>query len=322
MRDWMKRDKVKQEILRILAEKFRSRLERSDLDFSTLQEIRMRVDAPFILVIGGEECFISRNGGLTGDIRYALPVSSEDLKETLQYISGYSMYAFEDELRQGFITVQGGHRVGVAGKIVTENGKIKTMKYISFLNIRLAHEITGCANHILPYILEGGKLCHSLIVSPPRCGKTTLLRDVIRQLSNGDGKRRGMTVGVVDERSELGACHQGVPQNDLGVRTDILDCCPKLSGMIMLVRSMSPEVIAVDEIGEKEDVEAIVYAMNCGCQMLATAHGRDMDELRAKPVFREMIGERLFKRYVVLDNLGGVGHVSRIFNERGMVLYA
>lgn len=315
-------DKVKQEILRILAEKFRNRLDCIGLDFSNLQEIRMRVDAPFILVIGGEECFVSLDGNLTRDVRCALTVTSGDLKETLQYISGYSMYAFEDELRQGFITVQGGHRVGVAGKIVTEDGKIKTMKYISFLNIRLAHEITGCANHILPYILEDGKVCHSLIVSPPRCGKTTLLRDIIRQLSNGNEKRRGMTVGVVDERSELGACHLGVPQNDLGIRTDILDCCPKLNGMIMLVRSMAPEVIAVDEIGEKEDVEAIAYAMNCGCQMLATAHGRDMDELRAKPVFREMIGERLFKRYIVLNNLGGVGHVSKIFNERGMVLYA
>ena len=150
-------------------------------------------------------------------------VSQKDLKETLEYISDYSLYAFEEEIRQGFITIQGGHRIGLAGKAVTDRDKIRSMKYISFINIRFSHQIRGCGNKVMPYLYEHGEVFHTLIVSPPRCGKTTLLRDVIRQISDGTEKVPGMTVGVVDERSEIGACYQGIPQNDLGIRTDILD---------------------------------------------------------------------------------------------------
>lgn len=317
----MEQEIVKEQILSIMSVRYRDTLRRVTWDFSKLQEIRMRINRPLLLIYDKEEYFVTHSGKITRKQEEAIVVNPRELKETLEYISDYSLYAFEDEIRQGFITIQGGHRVGVAGKIILEHGRIKGMKYISFLNIRIAHQVPGCADKVMPYIMKNNQICHSLIVSPPRCGKTTLLRDIIRQLSNGCKGYDGVTVGVVDERSELGACHMGVPQNDLGIRTDVLDCCPKLDGMIMLIRSMAPDVIAVDEIGEKEDIEAIAYAMNCGCKMLATVHGKNMDELRGKPVFESLIREHVFERYIVLDSQGRIGHVQNIFDERGSVLY-
>lgn len=152
----------------------------------------------------------------------AVIVTPEDIKETMALVSNYSLYAYEDEIRQGYITIKGGHRVGIAGKTVLENERVKTIQYISFMNIRLSHQVKGCANQVLPYIINEGRLCHTLIISPPCCGKTTMLRDIIRQVSES-----GQSVGVVDERSEIAACYLGIPQNELGIRTDVLDGCPK-----------------------------------------------------------------------------------------------
>lgn len=239
----------------------------------------------------------------------------------MEYIGNYSLYAFEDEIRQGFITIQGGHRVGIAGKTVIEAEHVKNIKHISFINIRLSHQVKGCADKIIPYITMQEHVFHTLIISPPRCGKTTLLRDIIRQLSDGNKSRSGMTVGVVDERSEIGACYMGVPQNDLGIRTDILDCCPKADGMLMLIRSMSPEVIAVDEIGQREDLDAIEYVINCGCRLVATVHGSCIDDVKQKPVLGRMVKEKMFERYIILNNRVGIGNVEEIYDDRGTLLY-
>ena len=176
------------------------------------------------------------------------------------------------------------------------------------------------ADRIFPYITYNKQMYHTLLISPPRCGKTTLLRDMIRQVSNGNGWVKGCTVGVVDEHSELGSCYLGNPQNDMGARTDILDRCPKADGMIMLIRSMAPQVIAVDEIGVKEDVHAIEYAMHCGCKMLATAHGESMEELMRKPIFETLIQKKRFERYVILSNHHRIGGVAAIYDEDGNVV--
>ena len=252
------------------------------MDFEQMQEIRMRVQGPFLMIHNNQEFFITPEGKLSKKREDAFWVSQKDLKETLEYISDYSLYAFEEEIRQGFITIQGGHRIGLAGKAVTDRDKIRSMKYISFINIRLSHQIRGCGNKVMPYLYEHGEVFHTLIVSPPRCGKTTLLRDVIRQISDGTEKVPGMTVGVVDERSEIGACYQGIPQNDLGIRTDVLDACPKTEGMLLLLRAMSPRVIAIDELGSREEMEALRSAASCGCRILATAHGETFADMERR----------------------------------------
>lgn len=309
----------KDEVLKVLPMELRRIIGGLAVDFDDMQEIRIRAGSPLMVVYKGQEYFVTEDGTMESMPNRPYRVSQEELKETMEFVSNYSMYAFEEELRQGFITIQGGHRVGVAGKIILEREQIKNMRYISFINIRLAHQVLGCADRVLPYVVQGESIYHTLIISPPRCGKTTLLRDMIRQLSNGNKERRGLDVGVVDERSELGACFQGRPQNDLGYRTDVLDCCPKREGMMMLVRSMSPKIIAVDEIGFREDVEALEYVMNCGVKILATVHGKSMEEIRSKPVLGRLVREKVFQRYILLS-ARQTGKVEAIFDERGSYL--
>lgn len=302
-------------ILNVLPRSVRILIHKEQLQYEHLQEIKLRVEKPLLLIYRGEELIL---GGQRGK---PYMVTKEDVREMLEYISNYSLYAYEQEMKQGFITIEGGHRVGMAGQVIMEGGKIKNMKYISSINIRVSHEVLDCANKIFPYITYNKQMYHTLIISPPRCGKTTLLRDVIRQISDGNRWIKGCTVGVVDERSELGGCYLGVIQNNLGMRTDILDRCPKADGMIMLIRSMAPQVVAVDEIGAKEDVHAIEYAMHCGCKMLATAHGDSMEEICKKPIFEKLIREKRFERYVILSNRYRLGGIEAVYDENGDLIY-
>lgn len=308
------------EILQVLSLDLRQLFSGDYYDYDKLQEIRLRVNEPLIVIYDNREFFVTEEGRRGLNRRNSYIVQSNDVKETLEYISNYSLYAYEDEIRQGFITIQGGHRVGLAGKVVLEAGSIKSVKHISFINIRLSHQIRGCSKKVLSFITDGRRAFHTLIVSPPRCGKTTLLRDIIRALSDGSDDFPGMTVGVVDERSEIGACYKGIPQNDLGIRTDVLDCCPKAYGMLMLIRAMSPQIIAVDEIGGHEDIEAIYNVINCGCKLIATVHGSSIDDIRERPGLRKLVEERIFERYIILNNNGQVGGISNIFDERGCEL--
>ncbi|MDR1700482.1 MAG: stage III sporulation protein AA [Lachnoclostridium sp.] len=316
------------EIVRVLPAEIRDAVNNLDIEYEKLQEIHLRVGRPLMLIYDNRELILNRknhsikNKNSTGAGQTYI-MNAEDLQESMEYISNYSMYAFEEELRQGFITIQGGHRVGIAGKAVMQGNHVSGIRHVSFINIRLSHQIRGCADDVMRYIADKGKVFHTLIISPPKCGKTTLLRDIIRQLSdgkrsyNGVPEREGKNIAVVDERSELGACYQGVPQNDLGIRTDVLDCCPKAEGMMMMIRSMSPDVIAVDEIGSKADMEAIHHAINCGCVIIATVHGSNMDDVRKKPILGQLVTEKVFQRYIILTNEGHVGKVKEIFDERG-----
>lgn len=280
-------------------------------DYNCLYEIRLRAGRPLFLIYAGGERFLR----IKGHEPYL--VTRQDLKETLEYISGYSLYAYEDEIRQGYISVQGGHRVGVTGKVILNGDRIKGMKYISCINVRLSHQLPGCADAVMPYIQMQNHIAHTLIISPPRGGKTTLLRDVIRQLSNGREGISGVTVGVVDERSELAGSWQGIPQNDLGMRTDILDACPKAEGMKMLVRSMSPDVVAVDELGREEDFRAVESVIYCGCRLIATAHGNSLEDILAQPFFQKLKKMEIFEKYIVLGDRNQTGVIKGIYDAKG-----
>lgn len=300
--------------IKILSTPIKKLIRQSKLQVEKLEEIRLRIGQPVWLLYERMPFYLKKDSSIGRGKELAYIVTEMDLKETLEYASGFSMYAYEHERRQGYLTIQGGHRIGMAGKVVMEQGKVKTISDIAMLNIRLAHECIGCAKKILPYIKEQEEVVSTLILSPPGGGKTTLLRDFIRELAS---EEEGYTVGVVDERSELAACYKGVPQNQLGVTVDVLDGCSKAEGMRMLLRSMAPEIIAVDEIGSMEDIEAIRQVTNNGCRLLATMHGSNMEDMKKKHSVNILMEENVFQRFIVLDNRYHAGRIKGIYKDYG-----
>lgn len=267
------------QILKYFPASLRGQIGREDL--AGAEEIRVRVRQPL------EFNYRDRRVKQFGIVEKA------ELYEMLNYMTGYSLYALEEEIRQGFFTVEGGHRVGLCGHMSyhgTDDGERTDVLYdISGINIRIARELKGCAKELLACLRSGRSIHNTLIFAPPGVGKTTYLRDCIRMLSAGEAGMPGVKVGVVDERSEIAACHRGVMQNDLGPRTDVLDNCPKAIGMQMLLRSMSPDVIAVDELGGETDYEAVAHAMRTGVRILGTVHAKNRREVMEKPHMAEIL---------------------------------
>jgi len=302
--------KMAKEILDILPKSIRDILE-STVDINKLQEIRLKVNRPLYVYSNNNEK------------SFHYKTSLEEMKYVLQKISNYSIYAFEDEIKQGYITIKGGHRVGLCGTVVTENNIIKTIKNIVSINIRVAKEVIDCSKEILPYMIEENNVLNTIIISPPKCGKTTILRDICRVLSTGSSslKLTGKNITIIDERSELGACYNGVPQMNIGDRTDVLDNCPKSQGIIMAIRSMSPQIIVCDEIGTSSDMESIIAALNSGVNLITTIHGFDVEDLYKRPVFREVMENSVFKRAIVLSNRKGAGTIEYVydFTKRGEI---
>lgn len=296
-------------IWKILPRRIRESLIAQIPDEERLQEIRLRAGQEVLFYCGGQEYTLKPEE--------CNRITPEEIQETIQYATGYSLYAYEQEMKQGYITIEGGHRIGIAGQVIMEQNGVRNFRYISSVNIRVAHQVRGCADAVMPYLMSQDNIYSTLIIAPPGCGKTTLLRDLIRQIANGCDHLKGKTVGVVDERSELGGCYLGIRQNDLGIRTDLLDACPKADGMLMLIRSMGPEVIAVDEIGSIEEVGILQYAMHCGCRMLATVHGENYQEIRGKPLFEDFFRMQLFERYVVLCRGERIGQLEGIYDHQG-----
>ncbi|MCH5253811.1 MAG: stage III sporulation protein AA [Lachnospiraceae bacterium] len=291
----------KEEILHIFPDFMRSKWEKVAECADRLQEIRLRVKQPVIVLMDNREWFLSKMGGLTDDLFHAVYSSEKELEAVLTHVCHYSIYAFADEIRQGFMTISGGHRIGLSGQVILEDREqIRNIKYIRYLNIRIAHEVKGVSDKALPYLYREGQVLNTLIISPPGCGKTTMLRDLVRNFSQGNVHGRGRNVGLVDERSEIAGSFLGVPQNDIGMRTDVMDACPKQEGMMMLIRSMAPEILAVDELGSIKDVEAMHRAIQCGCKMLATIHGFSLEEVSSKPYMKDVMEEKLFDRYLLL----------------------
>ena len=309
---------MQEELLHIFPLHLRETLQKVTMKDNTLEEIRIRIGQPVIFHMENEEWYLKKETGrLERSQVNAYCATKEDIRSMVKFISSYSLYAYEDEMKRGFITMQGGHRIGVAGQVVMDGGKVLSLSNIYFLNIRVAREKRGCAKDIIPYLVHRNSIYNTLFVSPPGIGKTTYLRDAIRILSNGSDRLDGMKISIIDERSEIAACRQGIPQNDVGCRTDVLDACPKAEGMMMLIRSMAPEVVAVDEIGGENDLEALRYVMNCGCRILATVHGNSMEDIREKPGLSSFLQEKRFERYVVLGNRRGPGTVEAVYDAAG-----
>lgn len=256
-----------------------------------LEEIRIRIGLPIILKYSNK------------DIILDYKTTQKDLLDILEKICENSIYSYQNQICNGYITIIGGHRVGLTGSVVMQNGKIVNINNISSLNFRIARQVLGCSNELLKYIIdyENNTIYNTLIVSPPGAGKTTILRDVIRQISNGIGDFEGKTIGIVDERNEISAMYKGISQNDIGIRTDVLENIPKSIGMKMLVRSMAPQIICADEIGSLEDVEAIKYIVCSGVKGIFTAHGANFQELQLNPELKQLLDSYTFKRLVFLD---------------------
>ncbi|MCF8009743.1 MAG: stage III sporulation protein AA [Clostridiales bacterium] len=282
---------------------------------SNLEEIRLRQGRPLLLGFNNGDKYLTANGELVSEPNISYIITVEDIQRVTRLVSKSSLYALEEELKNGYITLPGGCRVGLTGKVVMDGEKVKTIKYISGLNIRISREVKGIAEKLLPYLLDKNKnVRHTLLLSPPRCGKTTLLRDLVRLLSTGMPaiKYSGTTVGLVDERSEIAGCYCGVPQKDVGTRTDVLDGCPKAQGMMMLLRAMGPNVLAADEIGKQEDVKVIEEVINAGVSLLFTVHGSTLEEITQRPALEYLFNLKVIERFVILGRSRGVGTIEDI----------
>ncbi len=257
-----------------------------------LQEIRIRINRPIMLKLKNY------------DILIEYTVTEKEIMQIVEKICDNSIYAYKNQISEGFITINGGHRIGITGTAVIEQGKIINIKYISSLNFRIAREVKGASNALLKEILNQSEnnIYNTLIVSPPGKGKTTILRDAIRQISNGikEINFKGKTCGIVDERGEIAACYRGIPQNDIGIRTDVIENVTKSQGIKILIRSMSPQVIACDEIGSKEDVQAIKYAFSSGVKGIFTMHGKSLEDIKRNPDIAELLNIGIIEKIFII----------------------
>lgn len=318
-------DRAREEIGTLLPQRIRAILDRSPLPvWSGLEEIRLRLGRPLALHRRRESCFLDEGGGIA-PAEGAYRPDRQDLERALQLISSSSLYAFGEELRNGYLTVPGGHRVGLCGQAVVQGGRIVRLKHITGMNYRVARQVKGAARPYLRHFLDQRRrrVYHSLLIAPPGGGKTTFLRDLARCLSDGVAELgfSGFKVAVVDERSEIAGSFQGRPQLDVGERTDVLDACPKAEGMMMLLRAMGPQIIVTDEIGREEDAAAVLEVIHAGVTVVATAHGSSLAELRSRPGLRRLLDHRVFERALILGWSRGAGTVEQLCDlnrDRGL----
>lgn len=290
------------EILEFLPKRLRKYL--AFVSLENVEEIRLRRGQPLMIYTNNDVWFVNREGIVNKTLKENVTVNEDDINSALELISGHSLYAVEQSLKRGYITVSGGHRIGICGSVVLKNGRIHTINHINALNYRLSREITGAGDVLINTIVRDNRVLNTLIVSPPGCGKTTLLRDLIRQIS-----QKGFKVSVADERNEISAVHNGDFGYNLGFSCDVLEGASKSDAMSILIRSMSPQVIATDEIGTQKDFEIINKAMHSGVAVISTIHS----DSRKTLIKRDPKLCKCFDCIVTLSHKNGPGTIEEIY---------
>lgn len=275
-----------------------------------IEELRMREGQTLSYVSMGEEH--------VPDIWRSHTVTAKEISWVLESAGKGSIHAVLEQFKHGFLSVEGGHRIGICGSVAMRGDTLINFRHISSISIRFSHEVLSIAEPVLPKLMEAGRLKSTLIFSAPGGGKTTFLRDCIRCLSDGvctDAFR----VGVADERGEICDMHAGKPQRNIGNRTDIMDSCPKDRALIMLLKGMNPQVLAVDEITAKEDVQAIEEVAGCGVSLIATAHGQAPNDVMLRPIYRQLLQKEIFERFVWIGFREGK-RVYRVLGKKEMLV--
>ncbi len=288
-------------------------------DRNNLKEIRLYANKNIILCFGNENKFLKVNGQVTSNEEDDLvKLTQFDIDEIFKAFCDYSVHSYLEEISKGFITIKGGHRVGVYGTVVIEDNKITSIKEISSLNIRVAREVSGCSDFLFERIFFS-KPVSTLIVGVPNSGKTTILRDIVKNFSKG--KSSGIKkVSVIDERGEITSMYAGESQNDLGYATDVYNLCPKEIGIEMALRAGSPDIIVCDEIGSDDDVDLMLKTMLSGVKVVATTHAGTLQELMSKTNIMRMLSNNVFEKIVLLDNTDNIGHIQKIIDVKSEVL--
>lgn len=287
------------------------------LNTEKLYELRLRSRSPLLINYGGDYKYVAFGGGITSNPDEAFTIAQEIPAVVLARACEFSLYAYNNKIKEGYISLEGGIRVGIAGETVYEGGEIKTIKNVSSLNIRIPHQIIGCSNPVFKYIFDNGQPLSTLIISPPGAGKTTMLRDIARNFSN---LKKIYNVTLADERCELAAVKSGIPQLNVGFNTDIISCCKKEYAFVCALRTLSPDVIISDEIGCYQDLSACIDATYGGIAVIASAHAADLNELIKRKDFGENV-KKAFKRFVTLSSRRGKGTIESITDGEDKIFY-
>lgn len=282
------------------------------VDFSKLIEIRLRVNSPATISLGGKY-FLLGEEGVVYDEEKAIYISKEMIEKFIFRASENSIYAVNSQIQQGYITISGGVRIGICGNLVVENGKIITINNFSSVSIRIPHEIKNCSLSVLKFLFDSAGFKNTLIISPPGAGKTTFIRDIACQLSN---LNIAYNLLILDERFEIASCVNGQPLLNVGKFTDVLSGANKRFGFEVGTRGLRPDIIFTDELATKQDVDAVLNASNCGVKIVATAHAQNITQFRKKTEFDELFSSKTFERYILLSSELGPGTIDGIFDEK------
>lgn len=310
-------EKQMDELKQIFPMKLRQVMEKITWDVAELEEIRIRIGQPVQFITAGDYFYVDPiHSRKTESAEAGIRLFAEDLQEMMTYLCEYSRYAYAKQLRQGYLTLPGGIRVGVCGQYMAE-GTHLAMEYPMFFSIRIPHEKKGCANWVVPWLFEKERFLHTLILAAPGVGKTTCLRDILRLLSNRANCRG---IALLDERYEVASVNFGVPQNDVGMHTDVYSGYEKEAASMQAIRTMAPQVLALDEIGGEKDLQNIAYAMRCGIGILATMHAGSVSEYWEKRSMQPWMAECAFLRLLWMEKEADGRRMLTIYNEMGDVL--